>query len=381
MATTRRRKKLTVIDELLSHPEQFDFFQAVRLLERLAANEYENDNRIACENIGYDHPAALEAIRFNVENHLKFPDHEIVKLESISATYNNQTRAQFLLTVACMGLTGAAGVLPYHYTELILQRARFKDAGLRKFLDLFNHRIISLYYRAANKYRFPFQYEQQHISNARKHYVTLYQRSNRFLEADLFTDVLRSLAGLNSPASQQRLSQLDDQLLKYTAYFIQKPRNASNLGRMLSEYFQLPVYIDQFQAQWQEIIPDMLSRLPTKTHSRGQNVQLGVNAIAGHKIWSAQSKFTIRIAPVNYKQYESLAPGKPKLKALHELIRLYIGIELDYDIHLHVPARELPPARLKADTSSPLQLGWNGYLPAKDDDQRTVTIRIKQPDH
>lgn len=380
MGPARRRKKPSVIDLLLREPEQFEFFQAVRLLERLAASEFDNESQVACENIGYDHPAALEAIRFRMHNHLRFPDKDIIKLESTSATYNNKTRAQFLLTVTMMGLTGAGGVLPYHYTEMILQRARFKDIALQRFLDLFNHRTISLFYRAANKYRFPIQYEQKFIENSREHYVTMFQKKNLFLNADLFTESLRSLMGLNGSAAQARLRQLDDNLLRFTGYFIQQPRSAANLASMLSQYFDLPVSVIQFKPQWQEIIPDMLAQLPSKQNRLGQNNALGQNVIIGHKIWAAQSKFTLKISPINYRQYESLAPGRPKLKALFELVRLYVGMDLDYDIDLYIPARELPPARLLKKAPLPLQLGWNGYMPAKDDAARLVKIRISPSD-
>lgn len=380
MATARRRKKPSVIDRLLHNPEQFDFFQAVRLLERLAASEFERDSEVACENIGFDHPAALEAVRFVADHQLRFPDRDILKLESGSTVYNNKERVQFLLTVTLMRLTGSTGVLPFHYAEIIMKRARFKDTALKAFLDIFNHRALSLYYRAANKYRFAFNVEQQAIDNQREHYVTLYQRKNAFLDADLFTETLRSLAGINAPAGQRRLRYLNDNLLCYAAHFAQQPRNASNLARMLSDYFNLPVRVEQFLPQKQDIMPDMLTQLPSRQQRLGQNAQLGVNTIAGHTIWSVQAKFRLHMAPINYLQYESLAPGSPKLAALHELVRLYVGLDLDYDIALQIPARELPPARLRKDAPLPLQLGWNGFLPSRQDQQRMVTIRLAAPD-
>ncbi|MCG8671470.1 MAG: type VI secretion system baseplate subunit TssG [Pseudomonadales bacterium] len=377
MATTRRRKKLAVIDSLFETPEAFEFFQAVRLLEIFARKDEQSRDDVANKPIGFDHPAALEAIRFQMHQSLAFPEREIIKLDSHSARYNNQSRAQFLVSVSLLGLTGSAGVLPYHYTELILQRYRFKDFALGGFFDLFNHRSLSIYYRAANKYRFASHVEQQVLE--KQNDTQILQTS--FPKTDIFTDVLRSISGLNAPRALHGLPHLNDNILKYSAYFVQRPRSASSLKRMLAEYFQLPVDIDSFTAQWQEIIDDMRTKLPGHRQPLGQNAQLGVNAMLGHKIWSAQSKFQINIGPLSYKQYQSLAPNSRKLKALHSLIRLYVGIELDYDIILYVPAKEMPIARMDTRSMNPIQLGWNTYIPAKNQEDKLVKIRISQADY
>src|SRR5947199_9804372 len=80
------------------------------------------------------------------------------------------------MKVNFMGLSSPTGVLPTPYTELIIERAQKKDNGFRDFLDIFNHRLISLFYRAWEKYRFFVRYERH--------------------EADSLTPLLMSFEGI-----------------------------------------------------------------------------------------------------------------------------------------------------------------------------------------
>ena len=59
------------------------------------------------------------------------------------------------MMVNFMGLTGPAGVLPLYYTELIIGNGCAAERSTRcaSFFDIFNHRMISLFYQAWEKYR------------------------------------------------------------------------------------------------------------------------------------------------------------------------------------------------------------------------------------
>ena len=57
------------------------------------------------------------------------------------------------MTMTFMGLTGPSGVLPRHYTDMMMRQQREGRGAdryaLRDWLDLFNHRFISLFFRAS----------------------------------------------------------------------------------------------------------------------------------------------------------------------------------------------------------------------------------------
>ena len=77
------------------------------------------------------------------------------------------------MRVNFMGLTGPSGVLPLVYSELVIDRLRERDRTLRDFLDIFNHRMISLFYQAWEKYRFFVPYERGERDRFSHHVLAL----------------------------------------------------------------------------------------------------------------------------------------------------------------------------------------------------------------
>src|SRR5207302_6900125 len=135
-----------------------------------------------------------------------------------------------LVVINFMGLTGPSGVLPLYYTEMLLERLRQKDPVLRDFLDIFNHRMISLFYQAWEKYRFTIAYERG--------------------ELDRFSHHLLDLIGLGTGGLQNRQDVTDDSLIYYSGLLGLNTRSAAALEQILIDYFDAPVHIEQFVGAW-----------------------------------------------------------------------------------------------------------------------------------
>jgi type VI secretion system protein ImpH len=279
------------------------------------------------------------------------------------------------MTVAFFGLTGPSGILPRHYTELLMRlrkEARFaeKDA-LRDWLDLFNHRLISLFYRAWEKYRF---------------YVP-YERGEYSLPApDTFTQCLLSVAGLGLPALRNRLKvtaaadepspsvdaspeqvlvRVDDlAVLQYSGLFAHRRRTAAGLESILNHYFQVLIRVRQFQGQWLKFELSNRSRLGREEeHSR-----LGTDLVIGERVWDVQSKVRICVGPLRYEQFLEFLPDRSPVRErkafflLVHLVRLYVGPELDFDVQLLLLAGSVPNCHLAGRQASGARLGWNSWL-------------------
>ena len=86
-----------------------------------------------------------DAVRLAQMPHLGFPAGSL-------AEWTGGRTAGGTLRVFVLGLLGPNGPLPLHLCEYLLDRVRREgDTTLRAFLDLFHHRVLSLFWRAMAK--------------------------------------------------------------------------------------------------------------------------------------------------------------------------------------------------------------------------------------
>jgi type VI secretion system protein ImpH len=329
---------------LQDEPYRFEFFQAVRLLERLMPERLPV-GRVTDE--GQVINPGREVARFRTAVSLAFPPSQVQGLEQ---SQDGEGDRQPRMEVAFMGLTGPLGVLPNHYTELLIDRLRAGDRAMYDFLDLFNHRLISFFYRAWEKYRFPVAYER---------------RPND----DQFTSFLFSIIGLSTRGLLHRMNLRDEGLLCYGGLIAQRPHSAAAFEAIVGDYFGVKASMIQFAGQWLPLDADSVSKL-----GAANNV-LGVSAVAGARVWDAQSKFRMKIGPVGYKQFASFLPTGSAFKPMMEIIKLLAGPEFDFDVQLVLKAEEVPGTVLTTRARRRPMLRWNTWLrsrPFERDDEQVV---------
>jgi len=365
MSSSSRRKSASVISHLERSPYSYSFFQAVRLLERSASFKiFQDDRQFANKPIACYTPPHTESIRFVTQQSLSFPSSNI---QAIKQKKNHAEIYQWNMSINFMGLTGGSGVLPHHYTELVLKRLKVNDPSLDDFLQIFNHRTISLYYQAATKYRLPIEYER----------TKLFPPANK--KTDNHSQILLSLIGLGTNNLSDRLYTRDESLIYYSGLFSQKVRTANGLKQIIQSHFKIPTDIKEFVGQWQELIDDVRTRLPGKISPQGQNNCLGKSAMLGHKGWFAQGKIRIILGPLDKSQLSAFSPGTNALKSLNEIVRLYLDMEHDYDFVIRIRRADIPKeTQLRA--KKPPIVGWNTWLSDKSEvhseSKETVDISI-----
>jgi len=320
---------------LFEQPQTFDFFQAVRLLE-LAARGSDHPGAV-----GTDAPPERESLRFRTRPSLAFAISEVQKLTRAEGDRPTEMQVNFL------GFVGAAGMLPQHYTESVIERLQLKDATLRDFLDVFQHRSISLFYRAWSKYRFPIAFERQAHEPGQR---------------DPFTRAIHSLVGLGL-APLQRRQALDDSVFAYAGgHFTRRVRSAAGLQRALEEVFGVPARVHEFVGRWLTIPDEERCCLPHAHEHGDHRVQLGGGATLGARVWEIQSQVAIDLGPLSLSSFERLRPGGARHAALLALTRTYLGLDHDFVLQLVLDAGQSRGIQLLSGAEAKDQLGRSTWL-------------------
>jgi len=378
MATQARGESATLSDRLLHEPYRFDFFQAVRLLERIAREWAAADPRRPCQPVGRDSLPAKEAVRFRALPSLAFPSSPVAQVRSSpplrAAAGSAAVELPMEVVVTFLGLLGANGVMPHHYTALVLRRIREKDTSLRDFLDLFQHRLVSLFYRSWEKYRLPFAYERFQADRKPEAVARDAPQPEAVAPAlrgggarkrdDPVSWGLYCFVGLGTDGLRGRLKIPDEAFLYYSGLFAHQPRNPSSLEEMLRDYFGVPIDVLPLQGQWLLLGVEDTSRMAGQGGRGGRNNRVGVNLIVGRRVWEVQSKFRLRVGPLTYAEFRQLMPSGDGLRPLCEMTRMYAGPELDFDVQPVLKAPEVPRCQLSS-RGERSRLGWNTWVHAR----------------
>lgn len=304
------------------------FFQMVRLLERLYPER---------RPVGLFVSPADEVVRFSANTSLSFPASEIQQ-------YTEGGTGQSRLQVNFMGLSTMNGPLPHPYIELMLDRVRGKDLAMGEFFDIFNHRLISLFYRGWKKYRFFIAYE---LTRG---------------EDDPMTRSVLDLLGLGTPGLRRRMEVPDEAAIYYAGILGQKRRSAQGLKQILEDYFSVPVAIEQFTGTWNRL--DI--RNQTMLNDEETDAEcLGVGTIVGDEVWDKQGTVTVRLGPMPLAQYREFLPGAAAHRQLAAWLRFYSRQELDFIVQLVLARDEVPEMKLTSDESEMGRLGFASWLKLK----------------
>ncbi|MGI9628439.1 MAG: type VI secretion system baseplate subunit TssG [Longimicrobiales bacterium] len=313
-----------VRQKLEDRPTAFGFFQAVRLLEAMLPER---------SPIGGFESPLDEAVTFSSNPSIAFPPSEI---ETLEIADEGPSR----MSVNFMGLVGPQGALPLDYTILVAERRSARDTTLRDFLDIFQSRMVALFYRAWLKHRFLEQQERE--------------GQNRLGQ------YLLDLSGLGLP-SQKSLPDISVEVLAgYAGLLSPQQRSAQALQQLLEDYFQVPASIEEFVGDWYPLRAQDQCEVGDEG---GLSSRLGMGALAGDEVWDPQARARVRLGPLTRGQYEDFLPNGNAHEELRTLLRFFSHDQFEFEVQLVLDAEEVPELHLGGDEDRPL--GWATWLRTK----------------
>ena len=310
---------------LEKNAHKVDFLQLVRLLERMYPER---------RPVGEGVEPQKEVVRFKSRVRFDFPPGDVDRLEPGDPGQDIPPT----VWVNFLGLAGQFGPLPQVFTELIRDRTSQYDYSPRDFLDIFNHRLLSLLVRIRKK--FTPGLEVKHPADA------------------AFSNYLYSFVGLGTPGLRNRQKVSDQHIIGLAGLMMRPCPTENGLIRLLSQYFGVEVALEQFKGKWIQLESDQWSRLS----SRGGAV-LGNGAVLGKRVWDQQGAFELLVGPLSKEQFVTFLPNGSAYPALCELVRYYIGPVMGFDIQLILEAKPIPGTRLSSTGDGDL-LGWTTWLRA-----------------
>jgi len=236
------------------------------------------------------------------------------------------------------GLFGPNGPLPTQWTYYAHHRAlHANDPTLSRFLDVFHHRMMTLFYRAwANA--------QPAVSHDRP-------------ESDRFGMYLGSLFGIGAPSLRDRDAMPDLVKLHFAGRLACQTHHPEGLESILNVFFRIPARLCEFVGNWLHLPREYQTTMGLSRPSE----RLGTGALAGARVWDRQSKFRLVVGPMGFVKYQSFLPAGPSLPRLVACVRNYAGDEMQWDVNLILKKEEVPQTQLGVQG----QLGWTTWLIAR----------------
>jgi len=333
-----------VMAQLSGHPEHVTLLGSLRLLQGAQPQK---------ARIGYARHAGEEPVRIDQALHLDFAPREVISIESAgAATAGPSANSRPQLTQAALGLLGPNGVLPFRWTEHAHDLAHNeyrsqRDNSFHALLNVMQRRQIAFFYRSWS--------DTQVTTGA-----------DRPQETHPIADRLRALSGLLLEGLRDRDTVPEAFKMAFAAALSRSVRSPQPLASLLAHFFGAPVVIEEFVARWLDIPHDQRTRI-----GHSFNV-LGVDAVAGSRVWDATTRFRIIIGPIDQAQYTRFLPHGEAYAQLRDLVSLYAGVEFDWELMPVLRRAEVPLSWL----GNSVLLGWTSWLGVRVADADALDLRL-----
>ena len=300
MADTCGRPIINIEPDLLENGDSYDFYQAVKLLNKLVQSKPREQG-------------LAPRLLIQPELDLDYPKSDVARIGCDEESGNYELTARFF------GLYGVSSPLPGFYTEELLDD-EWDELGSRKaFFDVIHNHMYPLLYQAWLKYKFA-------------HNVVEFEDAR-------YEEIIFSLIGLGEAYRKQPGRY--GYLLKYAGLLSQRSKSLSGLKTILRDHLG-DIGID--------IKPCVQRRVSIVRQQRcllgQQHSTLGGDACIGKEVADRGGKFNVELGPLNAQQFSQMTIRGDTIDWIKDLLKLYLVQPLAYSITLLLEPGVEQPASL-----------------------------------
>ncbi len=362
---------------LMEKPWSHDFFAAVRRMEALYPE---------LPGFGASARATEDLVRFSQHPSLTFAPCTMPECRA------GTDRAPARLFVNFLGMLGPNGPMPLHLTEYARGRQlHHKDHTFSRFLDMFNHRMISLFYRAWSSSSMPASFDRTPPA-ALSGEVNYLDREKVFAsEKDRYPVYIGALFGLGMEAVRHRDAVPDIAKLHFAGRLAGLHKGPEGLAAILGSYFKVPVSIREFVGRFVQVPMQYRTRLgggPDVARDRDALAAATLGTahngamIVGSRVWDAQGGFDVTMGPMGFNSFVTFVPGSSSERRLRAWIRNYLGDEFAWSVTIELRANEVPKTQLVSRAKLALgqpgsRLGWTTWIASKPETQDRGDLRVR----
>lgn len=340
-----------LVAQLLARPQRVGFYRAVEILER------SNPHAVRVGELG---PVLKEVVRFRHDPSLTFSTSDVRSIQrrerSVEEAVDGAVAGPiYEITSTFLGLTGTVSPLPTYFAEGVIHEDDDHPAQ-REFLDLFHHRVLSLFYRAHTRY----SYTSDYLSD----------------QQDAWSRRTLALAGVDTFDGRGPVVDLPLwRLLRLAPLLATRARTASGLVSVVSDTMSevldgASVSVEQFVGRWVTIDERQLFRLGVS------NCTLGEDATIGRRVFDRGGKFRLVLGPLRRGAFQQFLPGAKGLDALRDLVLFYVRDPLEFDVELILAPGETPAMRLSSRQGDASRLGLDSWVTVNADRETRVVVPV-----
>jgi len=307
---------VTFLRNLEAEPWRFDYFTVLRHLERTFGDR---------PRIGDSAARREDFVQLGQDPFMDFPASNLARVVQ-------SDDKPLKVFVKYLGLLGPQGALPLATTEEAYYYVLAQDDAFPRFLDVFNHRFLQLFFRAWADSRPIVQHDRP--------------------DADRFIAYIGSAIGVGSRPYQNLDSVPDAAKLGFAGILGSQAKCASRLASAICGLFNVKAEVEEFVGSRLMIEAEELSILG------GRHNRLGEDTMLGRTFFSVQDKIRVRIFTKDLAQYIRFLPTGDLCEPLADLLFFYNGEQLDWDAELAIPSGAAEPIRIGKFG----QLGWTTWM-------------------